>query len=338
MAYSSLTDGLNPNVFANLITEGVFATNALLSSGAIVRSNELNLRAGQPGSVGTLPVLNVQAYSDPDIATDDATQATLSAAQIKPQIFQKDYLSRTYGVSELMETVNGVDMIQQIVDNKVVPDVNRIINSFAMSKLNGVIAHNIATDGGDMVVNVNLDTVAATTSLTGPSVSTFTDAMTTMGDNRGKISLVIMHSVVYGFLMKNDGANTLRASATTPFPSYMGIPVYLDDTVPVVNGTNKKLFTCYLLGEGALAYGEADLGVRAVEAWKNPTAGNGWGNETLTVRKQVILHPVGHSSAAGTVTNGLSPLRTAYEVAGAWTRVLNRKNCPIIALKVNANV
>jgi hypothetical protein len=157
-----------------------------------------------------------------------------------------------------------------------------------------------------------------------------------MGDARAKIALAIMRSAVFTYLLKKDGANTVRASATTPFNTYMGIPVILDDSMPVTTGTNRSTYTVYLLGKGALAFGEANLGEKGVRVQEEAGQGNGFGIEMLHVRKQFILHPVGFSSSASITAGFGSPTLAQYDVTGAWSRKVARKNAAIVALKVNA--
>jgi hypothetical protein len=54
MAITSLTDIIQPNVFQKAVTDAVINQSALISSGAVIRSNEMDRLAGLAGQTGTL--------------------------------------------------------------------------------------------------------------------------------------------------------------------------------------------------------------------------------------------------------------------------------------------
>jgi hypothetical protein len=335
LAHTSLSDIIHPNIFSAAVTEAVTAKSALLSSGAIVTSNEMAALAGQAGHTGTLPLFGLQDYSDPDLAKDDGTNAGVNGIKMGPQSYQKDYFSKTFGEAELASTLSGEDILGHIVNNVVAPYWVQAYQRFALAKLSGVIKDNIANDAGDMVRNVATDAVGAAAASELANVGTVTEAMASMGDAFGKLQLIVMHSRVFFNLLKNEPTNTDPASATQPFATYMGLPVIIDDGMPAVVGTNRTTYTTYLLGRGALAFGEANLGARSVAVVTDERAGNGWGLSTVTSRKQLILHPVGFSSAATVSANTGSPAASAYDAASAWDRKVSRKNAAIVAFRTN---
>jgi hypothetical protein len=180
-----------------------------------------------------------------------------------PQVYQTDYVSQSWATSTLTNSVSGEDILGHVVNEHVAPYFVDTFHQYALSKLSGLLKNNASANGSDMIVTKGTDAVAADDPTTYASIQTFADGIQSMGDARAKIALAIMHSAVFTYLLKKDGANTVRASATTPFNTYMGIPVILDDSMPVTTGTNRSTYTVYLLGKGRLLSARRTLARRA---------------------------------------------------------------------------
>lgn len=335
MAFTDIASVMVPNLFEKSVVEAVTAKSALLSSGAIITSNEMVKLASQDGSSGTLPTFPLQPYSDPDLAKDDNTQATVTGIAMKPQIYQKDYISKTWGEAELAATLSGEDILGHVRDNVAVPYFVETYNRYFLAKAGGIIKDNIANDGGDMVKNFATDATGAIGAGEVASIDSVTEALASMGDNFGKLQMIAMHSRVFFNLLKKEPTNTYPASATQPFATYLGLPVLIDDSLPADVGTNRTTYTTYLLGRGFMAFGEAPLGERSVFVHDDGKSGNGWGLSTLTLRKQFIMSAPGFSSSATVAAKTGSPTMAAYNTATAWDRVVQRKNALIVALTTN---
>lgn len=336
MAFTSLADlNHNPVIVGQMISEAVAVKSAIMSSGAVLASDMLKTFAAQAGSTGDLPHFLNYAWSAPDLAKDDATDATPVNLAGGKQLFQKDFVSKTFGSAALTATISGADIVGQIVNNVLAPYWVQSFQAYTLAKLSGVIKDNIANDGGDMVEDVATDAVGAPAAAELANFNTFVNALDTMGDASEKIKLIIMHSHVYNNLLKLEPTAMLPASQTQPFATYHGMRVIKDDGLVPVAGTNRNTYTTYLLGEGALLFGESEPEMGSINVRQNQDAGNGWGAELVTTRKQFILHVGGMASSATVSANTGSPAITAYDAASAWNRVYNRKNVPIIALKTN---
>jgi hypothetical protein len=334
MPYTGLTDITNPTSYGQYTSELAITQSALMSSGAIIRSTALDLIAAERGNVGQLPNFATSAWTAPDIVMDDTTSATITSVGGKPQIFQKDFVSKTWGTSELADVVSGEDILDAVAQNVVAPYFAETFNQYALKKISGLLKDNAANDGGDMIKSVVNDVNSAVLDAERATFSTFADAMQTMGDARSKIALIYMNSQVYTNMVKSDSGFS-APSDTVPFITYHGIPVILDDGLAPVAGTYRPTYTTLLLGRGSIAFGEADLGEDGVALEKANLLGKGGGLKTLTVRKRFVLHPVGSASTATVAANTASPTLAAYDSASAWDRVYSRKNVPIVALKTN---
>lgn len=337
MAYTSLSDIIEPKTFAQYVAEQVTKKSALIASGAVLTSDALNAYAAQAGTVTDLPFFTEFGYVAPDIAKADSTAATPAAIGSGKQISQKDFLSKTWGTTALTNSVSGNDIVGHIVNNVVAPYWSQALQAYALAKISGLVKDNVANDSGDMVYSVTaLDSASAVVTATDyANVSTIQEAVQTMGDARDKLSVIAMHSRVYTNLVKAEATSFEQPSSVLPFRTYNGMIVIVDDTLPVTVGTNRTAYTSYILGAGALLMGEATPDMGAVEIERNATHGNGFGAETLTSRKQVILHPAGFASTATVAAGFGSPTISAYDAASAWNRVVSRKNVPIAVLKTN---
>lgn len=330
-----LSDVFVPRVFSSYLNEAVTRQSALVASGAIARSAVLDTYTAGAGRVTDLPNFSEFAYTAPDIATDNTTLGPVNKVTTGVQIGQKDFLSKAWGTSALTNSVSGEDILGHVVNNVVAPYWAQALQDYTLAKLGGVILDNIANDAGDMVSNVANDAVGAPAAAQLFNIDTFIDARQTMGDAANKLSIIIMHSQVYSNLLKAEPTNTSPRSATQPFNTYMGHIVLIDDGMPVVQGTNRRTFTSYLLGQGAILLGEAEPEFGSVEIKRDADQGFNYGSEKLITRKKMILHPQGFASSATVAANAASPTLAAYNTATAWNRVFNRKNVPIVAFRTN---
>ena len=151
------------------------------------------------------------------------------------------------------------------------------------------------------------------------------------GDNKGKFSLAIMHSVVATnlenlkilvYLKYNDDNGMERDAAIA---TLNGRLVLVDDGMPVeeiaasgdVPAYNK--YTTYVLGEGAIEY--TDCGAKVpYEMDRNPAA-NG-GEDTLYSRQRKCFAPYGINFTKASMAS-LSPTDAELETGSNWLLVNN---------------
>ena len=111
--------------------------------------------------------------------------------------------------------------------------------------------------------------------------------------------------------------------------------VLIDDSVPVTQGTNRKLYTTLLLGNGAITYGVGTPAKGAIQVLSNDDQGGAWGVDKLVARTQDITQINGCDSNATVSDNMACPTYAQYEAVGAIVRKVDLKNVPIIALQTN---
>ena len=199
---------------------------------------------------------------------------------------------------------------------------------------NGVLADNIANDDGDMVINVAAESIASQTSATKFSRSNFTAAAFTLGDAFEMTGAIGVHSQVYKQMVDQDDIDFIPdANGRMVIPTYMGKRVIVDDGMTVTAGsTDGFKYTTVLFGEGAFGYGVGSP-AKPVAVESEEAQGNGAGIETLWVRNTWLLHPFGFQNTG--TPSGDSYTLSELAGAGAWDRVVERKNVPLAYLVTN---
>lgn len=332
MASTILSNIIEPTMFSAYVAQQTVAKSALIQSGVLARSDNFNVLAAGGGSVSHLPFFNPFTWTEADVASDDPTaKSTPSNLTTGDMIARKDYLSKSWSAMELAERVSGEDIVNQIgngVANYWVQDLQK--------RALGQLA-SIALDNSDMVNTVGTD---SSTNATNPEAATkasfgaIADAKQTMGDHANTLSMIVMHSVVYNNLYKSEPTSFVAPSTVQPFTTYGGLRVIVDDGVTVTQGTNRKMYNTFLLAPNAFAYGEATL-PEGTEVWRDPAAGNGYGEERLYSRKQQILLPIGFAANPTITSRSKSPTIAQWSATGAFTRVYDRKLVPIAILQSN---
>ena len=143
------------------------------------------------------------------------------------------------------------------------------------------------------------------------------------GDNKGKFSLAIMHSVVATNLenlkllayMKYTDANGIERDLS--IGTLNGRVVLVDDTMPAVTADGGTAYTTYVLGDGAIEY--TDCGARVpYEVDRDPKT-NG-GQDTLYSRQRKCFAPFGISFTMASMAK-LSPTDAELENGSNWELV-----------------
>jgi hypothetical protein len=334
MATTILSNLIEPKVFTTYANQKTTLKSALLSSGVLFQSDEISAQATAAGAVFEAPQFNPFQWTESNVMSDDpSVKSTPNNIAAGSQIGQKDYRSKDWGAMALTSAITGANVMEAIagvVSTYWMQDYQQLV----LAKLKGIELDNAANDGGDMINNVATDTTGAPTLAQLCGYGTILDTIQTMGDSMDKIGAIVMHSQIYTNLQKAEQIAFVRPSETSPFASYYGKRIIIDDTVPVATGTNRKTYTTYLLGQGAFGFGEATFDL-ATEVWRDPSAGNGSGEERLYSRKQLVMHPLGFTSQATVTARSKSPTLAQYGVNGAFDRKFDRKNVAIAILKTN---
>jgi len=162
----------------------------------------------------------------------------------------------------------------------------------------------------------------------------FVESVYTMGDSADGLKVMAVHSATMALMVKNDDIVYIPDSkGELSIPTYLGVRVVVDDSMPVRAGTTSGfVYTSMIFGAGAFGYGDG-VPLNPVEVERQAAQGNGAGIETLWTRKTWILHPFGYKDTG-------TPSATSYslaelEAATTWQRVIPRKLVPLAFIDHN---
>lgn len=333
MAVTRISDVIVPSVFTPYVQQKTLDLSALYRSGVIAADSQIAALAAGAGKTFNLPFWNDLTGSS-DVGSDDpavhSTPASINAGQ---DVAVKHFRTKSWSTMDLAGELAGSDPARVIADS-VAGFWARDMQSMLIASLNGVIADNVANDGGDMVVNVATDAAGAVGAGEKISAQLLLTAKQTMGDAAGALVALCMHSVLHTELQRQNLISYIpNDQANIGWGTYLGYTVIVDDGCPAVAGTNRITYTSYLFGRGAVGYGEGAPKV-PVETIRDPSAGNGAGQETLFNRKSFILHPRGIKWAGASVA-GNAPTNAELATAANWDRVYQRKAVRFVAIKTN---
>ncbi|WP_312910942.1 phage coat protein [Stutzerimonas nitrititolerans] len=318
MATTQLTDIFVGEYYATLDPVNSPEKTAVYDSGIVTRSPVLDgIASGSQGTAEIAYWQDLDADEAPNISNDDpddlgevgkASQASMNARVL--------YLNKGYGVADLTAELANTEPMQHI-RNRFGTYWTRQWQRYLLGAARGIIASNIANNGGDMVIDAGAS-IAATA---------FQDAAFTAGDAADQFSAIGVHSVVMNQMVKADMIEYIRDSdGRIILATYLGKPVFMDDGMVYAEGQYLSVF----FGSGAFGYGEGSP-TNPVELERKPSGGNGGGAEVLWERKTYILQPAGFSWKGATAQNA-SPTAAQYANAANWQRVFDRKQVPFAAV------
>jgi hypothetical protein len=318
-----------PSVFTeNMILEAL-ELNALVSSGVMIRdpnldaflSSDVGGKTINPRYIGPLAQDDANVSSDdPDVNSTPAALTALSNTAVRQS------LNKSWSEMDLAVDLNGMDPIAGI-QTRLARYWDGELQKRALASLQGVLADNVANDGGDMVNDITGESGAAGLF----NAEAFIDTQLTMGDRLGELSAIAVHSLVYGTMLKLDLIDFLPDSQGRPVASYRGLRIIVDDGVTVIDGDTSgtyKYYT-YLFGPGSIALGVGQPKT-PYEVDRAPAAGNGGGQETVYSRTEWVIHPQGFKTAETT-----TPTLANLKLAAKWDRAWERKRIQIAALISN---
>lgn len=337
MAEVRLAQVYEPTAFNAAVQEAAIEKNGFLASGVLARDSRIDAMVGVGGMVGELPNFNPLTNDEPDYVTDDpANLATPANIATGTQIYRLANQHKSWSTMDLARQLALADPLGAIT-NRIghywaVNSQQRVVSSSM-----GVLADNVANDGGDMVVNVSIatgDTAAAANLIHADAVI---DAMATLGDAANNVTAIAMHSVPYTTLQKLQLITFIPdARGEINIPTYLGLRVIVDDNLDVTPAaTNGNIYTSVLFGAGAFGYGTTPA-AQPSELERVANAGNGGGQDIIHSRFNEIIHPQGFAFLSSGITAGVSATRAQLDDAAQWDRIYTeRKNVNIAFLRTN---
>lgn len=313
MAAVKISDILTPDVWNSYGNNRTTELSALWQSGIVAAVPGITLPNG--GATVNMPHFN-DLSGDLEVLSDTGS-LTPTAITTGKQVAVVVGRGRSWGANDLAGVFAGADPARAIMD-RIAAYWARQMQVEALKTLEGVFA---ASSMSGLVSDISGGASEAVRTF---NASTFVDACQKLGDAKGAVTAVAMHSATEAYLAKAQLiAYETSADKSVRVPFYMGKRVIVDDGLPVSSGT----YTSYIFGAGVLGYAENTIGAADLETDRDILAGE----DVMAMRRRFILHPVGCKwvgSAAGDF-----PTRAELATGTNWERVYDVKAIPMIAFK-----
>jgi len=316
---TKIQDVIVPEVFNPYVIQRSMELSALYQSGIVANTSEFDRLANSGGTLVHMPYWE-DLTGDDEVLSDQAalTPGKITAGQ---DVARRQARGRAWGVNDLAHLLAGDDPLRAIGD-LVAEYWARRFQRILLATLEGVFAspsmadnvHDITGESGDAgLING----------------STFIDATQKLGDAKGQLTGIVMHSATEAYLAKQQLIEYVQeADESDRVPTYMGKRVIVDDGLPFDTATGET--TTYIFGPGAIALGNGD-GMGAVpltETDRDSLAGEDY----LINRRVFILHPRGVKWTEAAVA-GAFPTNEELANPANWQRVYEPKAIRIVAFK-----
>lgn len=328
-----LADVVVPEIFTPNAQQLTQEKSRLVRSGALMMDETLSNALDGGGLT-----FNEPSYKDLDndaenVSSDDPdVKSTPNKIGTATEIQVRLSRNNSWSSMDLTADLSGSDPMTAIAGRVSDYWVRRQQAAF-VAVMNGIFADNAAAPSGsdthtqnDMTYSLaGLNGGVFAAGVTDFSAEGFINATATMGDSMQELTMVMMHSVVYAKALTNnliDFVSDSTNAAATSIPVFLGREVIVDDGVPQAGG----VFDTWLFGRGAIRGGVGQAKV-PTEVDRDPTAGNGGGQDTLHNRVEWIIAPSGYAYIGTPPKGGPSNANTTNNLAnaGSWSRVFSER-------------
>lgn len=310
MAKTTIANILKPDVWNEYGVSRTAELSALWQSGIVANVPNITLPAG--GGTINLPFFSDLTGTPENLSDSVAlTVGNITATKDVAAVIGR---GRAFSVNDLAAVMSGADPAQAIID--------LLAGYWARESQKELI--NILTGAfaaASMAGNVSDITAGASEALRAINDSTFIDACQKLGDAKGEISAVAMHSATEAYLARAK-ALTYELDPTTAarLTFYQGKRVIVDDGLPNAAGN----YTTYIFGPGAVGNAEDVIGDTDIETDRDILAGD----TVMTFRRRFLLHPRG-IRWQGTPA-GAFPSQAELAIGTNWLRVYENKQIRIV--------
>jgi len=333
---TKLADVIVPEIFTPYVQQITETKSRIISSGVMV--NDPSLGALLAGGGLTFNTPSFQDLDDDveNVSTDnDASDSTPNKIQTAQEISVRLSRNNSWSSMNLTGALAGKDPMMAIGDRVGTYWARRLQTAF-IATINGLFADNDAVPAGtdthiqsDMTNDISGG--GFVDGVTNFSAEAFLDAAVTMGDSMDDLGLVIVHSIVFNRMQKNNLIDFIPDSeGRATIPTFLGRTVVVDDGMP----RSGSIYDTWLFGLGAVRLGTGTPDT-PTEVDRKPAAGDGGGQDVLHNRVEWAIHPTGHAYAGTAPSGGPSNAATANNLANAdsWSRVYaERKQIKIARL------
>lgn len=313
MAKTTIANILKPDVWAEYGPYRTAELSALFQSGIVASIPELALPSGG-GSIN-LPFFN-DLTGDAELLSDSTalTVGNITANKDAAAVIGR---GRAWSVNDLAKVLSGADPAAAIID---------LLAGYWARQLQLELVNVLAGafSAASMATNVLDVSAGADEASRAINNSTFIDATQKLGDAKGTVTGVVMHSATEAYLAKKLSLTyELDPTTNERLTFFLGKRVIVDDGLPVAAGT----YTTYIFGPGAIGFAEDFIGPNDLETDRDILAGD----SVLAMRKRFILHPRGVKWQG--IPAGAFPSRAELAVGTNWLRAYEQKLIRIVQFK-----
>src|SRR5690625_2455770 len=319
MAVTRIADVIIPEVFDPYVIQRSMELSALFSSGIVENTSDFDALANSGGKLIHMPYWN-DLVGEAQVLSDSIPLDTKKITSSK-DVARLHARGDAWAVNDLAHLLAGDDPMRAIGD-LVAAYWAREFQRALLAELEGVFASSTMADN---LLDITGETGDAAT-ING---NTFIDATQLLGDAKGQLTGVLMHSITEAYLAKQQLIEYVQeAGQSDRVPTYMNKRVIVDDGIPF--DTTDSETTTYLFGPGAVALGNGDgLGaVTPTETDRDSLAGEDY----LINRRVYILHPRGVKWTEAEI-DGAFPTNAELADADNWQRVYEPKAVRMVAFK-----
>lgn len=331
-----ISDVITPEVFVPYMLKETMVKSQIFNSGILRQDATLSSFLSGGGQTVNVPFWKDLDDTDTaNISSDDpAEEAVTDKITASKDVAIRHNRNKSWSDADLTTELAGDDPMKRI-GSRVVAWWEREFNRVLVSVLRGLVADNIASNSSDFVNDIGTDAVGAPAAGELISADAIIDTAQTMGDASEVLDTIIMHSIIYSRLAKQNLIDFIPDSrGEVRFPTYLGYRIVKSDRVPAIAGANRTKYHTYLIGRDAFGWAEVPPSV-PVETFRHPSKGNGGGVEELWTRRQFAIHPYGIKWTSASMA-GASPTDAELRDAANWTRVYpERKQINLAVLVTN---
>lgn len=333
MPATSVTDIIVPEIFLPAVQIRTTQLSAFVQSGVVNTDAEFAALASQGGQTANMPFFN-------DITGDDEIVGRTGEVAVDGIDMGKDVSIRcirqkAFGAHDLAGILAGADPMNAIANlvasfwtrkdqERLLRILQGVFSTTAMADLTHAIHH---TAGGVATIG---------NFFTG---KTFIDAKQLLGDAKGKLTAIAMHSMTEASLAKQDLIDEIPDSqGTGTVKIFQGMRVIVDDGMTVTQVDGDSVYTTFIFAQGAVAFGESsadDKPVGAVGTWRleyDRVARQSLSN--MIMRRKFIQHIRG-VKWVGAVMAADSPTNDELANPANWLRVYDKKLMRIVKFTHN---
>lgn len=348
---TKVSDIVVPEIFTPYVRQLTEEKARIVQSGILTRDPFLDGLLGGGGLTFNVPSFRDLDNEDENVSTDDVadiinltasavggvfsgipagttlTDSVPKKIETDTEIAVRMSRNQSWSSARLARALAGADPLSAIADRVAYYWTRRLQAAF-IATIQGVSKDNGVNDAGDY----SNDIVGASfvDGVTNFSAEAFLDAALTMGDSMEDLTGVMVHSVVFNRMQKNNLIDFIPdAEGMVTIPTFLGREVIVDDGMPTgsssVRGDGTAgvagVYETWLFGSGAAALGVGS-NEDATEVARLASAGNGGGQDVLHSRVEWTIHPSGHAYIGTPADGGPSNAASTnnLNIATSWDR------------------